>query len=151
VELADLAAACVEEHQGRAFTRRITLGVGFGEPGTVKADPRALRRIFTNLLSNALSYTEEGGRVRVDVRCEDGTVIAQVRDSGIGFSGRERTRAGRAFQRFDRPGTVTGAGLGIAIAMELARRMGGAMRLSSESGHGSLMELRLPKIEEINS
>jgi len=42
---------------------------------------------------------------------------------------------------------VTGAGLGLAIAMELARRMGGAMQLSSTPGNGSIMELRLPKIE----
>ena len=150
VELADLALACVDDHQGRAFTRRITLGLGMGEPGTVKADPRALRRILTNLLSNALTYTEEGGRVRVDVRGEDGLLILQIRDSGIGFSGHERVRAGRAFQRFDRPGTVTGAGLGLAIAMELTRRMGGAMRVSSDPGEGSLMELRLPKIHDIN-
>ena len=70
-------------------------------------------------------------------------------DSGLGFSGAERPKAGRAFQRFDRPGTVTGAGLGLAIAMELSRRMGGTMQLSSASGEGSVMTLRLPKAEEL--
>ena len=150
VELADLAAACVSEHEGRAFSRRIMLQAGLCEPGHVRADPRAVRRILANLLSNALAYTAEGGIVRVDVRSEEGAIVASVQDSGIGFSGLERSKAGRAFQRFDRPGTITGAGLGLAIAMELARRMGGAMRLSSAPGEGSVMELRLPKIEEIN-
>jgi signal transduction histidine kinase len=71
--------------------------------------------------------------------------VALVRDSGAGISSAEHGRAGRAFQRFDRTGQVTGAGLGLAIAMELARRMGGAMRLSSGPGDGSIMELRLPR------
>ena len=68
-------------------------------------------------------------------------------DSGKGFTPRERLRAGKPFERFDRGGTVTGAGLGLAIAMELARRMGGAMRLVGEGpGHGATMELRLPRL-----
>ena len=143
VDLAEIAATCVEEQKGRAFSRHIDLAMGFAEPGLVRADPRALRRIFHNLLVNALTYTGEDGCVRVDVRAEDCTLIATVTDSGIGFSGSEAQRAGRAFQRFDRTGTVTGAGLGLAIALELARRMGGAMRLHSEAGVGSVMELRL--------
>jgi two-component system cell cycle sensor histidine kinase PleC len=149
VELAELAAACVEEQQGRAFSRRIRLEAGFCEPGFVRADSGAVRRILTNLLANALTYTAPDGQVRIDVRAEDGAIALLVCDSGIGFSGRERSMAGRAFQRFDRPGTVTGAGLGLAIAMELARRMGGTMQLSSASGEGSVMTLRLPKAEEL--
>jgi signal transduction histidine kinase len=143
VDLAEIAAACVEEQKGRAFSRRIDLAIGFAEPGTVRADPRALRRVFHNLLANALTYTGEGGSVRVEVRSADDTLVASVSDSGCGFSVTEAQRAGRAFQRFDRSGSVTGAGLGLAIAMELAARMGGAMRLHSEAGHGSVMELRL--------
>jgi signal transduction histidine kinase len=68
----------------------------------------------------------------------------KVADSGNGFSEVERYRAGRAFQRFNRPGAITGAGLGLAIAMELARGMGGAMQLSSAPGQGAQMDLRLP-------
>jgi signal transduction histidine kinase len=113
----------------------------------VKPISSAMRRILSNRITNALSYTEKGGSVLVDVRVDEGAGIASVRDSGQGFSAIERGRAGRAFQRFDRPGQVTGAGLGLAIAMELARRMGGAMRLSSAPGQGSAMELRLPKAD----
>jgi signal transduction histidine kinase len=113
----------------------------------VRADPLAVKRILSNLIANALTYTQAGGNVLVDVRADEGAGIALVRDSGAGFSSAERGRAGRAFQRFDRAGRVTGSGLGLAIAMELARRMGGAMQLSSTPGHGSIMELRLPKID----
>lgn len=148
VELAELTRTCVEDHQGRAFSRRISLSLAFGEPGRVRADPRALTRILSNLLTNALTYTADGGIVRADVRFEDGAGIVIISDSGGGFSDAERRRAGRPFTRFDRPGTVTGAGLGLAIAMELARRMGGAVRLNGQDGasRGATMEVRLPRL-----
>ena len=67
----------------------------------MRADPRALRRIFNNLLVNALDYTREGGTVRVDVHTEEDTLVATVVDSGSGFSGAEQRQAGRPFQRFE--------------------------------------------------
>ena len=146
IELAEAVGASIEEQQGRAFSRRISLSLAFGEPGRVRADPRALRRILSNLLSNALTYTAEGGIVRADVRFEEGAGILTLSDSGAGFSPGEAKRLGKPFEPFNRAGTVTGAGLGLAIAMELARRMGGAMRLAGESGHGATVELRLPRL-----
>jgi signal transduction histidine kinase len=146
VELAVLTLACVEEQQGRAFSRRISLSLAFGEPGAVRADASAVRRILSNLLANALTYTAEGGIVRADVRFEEGAGILTLSDSGQGFTPHERCAAGKPFERFDRTETVTGAGLGLAIAVELARRMGGAMRLAGEPGQGAVMELRLPKL-----
>ena len=145
VNLAALVDECIAEHQGRAFSRRIGLSTGLCEPGQVRADAAAVKRIFSNLIGNALAYTAEGGMVRLEVRFEEGAGVAVLRDSGMGFSPTERKKAGRPFQRFDRPGTVTGAGLGLAIAVELARRMGGAMRLASAPSGGSVMELRLPR------
>ena len=146
VDLAAVAQACIEEHQGRAFSRRVSLSLAFGEPGLVRADIGAVRRILSNLVTNALTYTQEGGIVRADVRFEESAGILTLSDSGMGFSADERGMAGKAFQRFDRADTVTGAGLGLAIAMELARRMGGAMRLAGERGQGSIMEVRLPRL-----
>ena len=146
VELAALVGTCVDEQQGRAFSRRINLSLGFGEPGLARADAQAVKRILANLLSNALTYTGEGGFVRADVRFVDGAGVITLTDSGAGFSPTEHARAGKAFERFDRAGKVTGAGLGLAIAMELARRMGGAMRLASQPGQGAVMDVRLPRL-----
>ena len=143
VELSELAALVTEEHQGRAFSRRIRLETGFAEPGLVRADALALRRVLTHLMDNALAYTAQGGRVLVEVRAEERCGLVRVSDNGGGFSGPERLKAGQAFQRFDRPGCVTGAGLGLAIAMELSRRMGGTMQFQAIPG-GTAMELRLP-------
>jgi len=146
LELSELAAMIVDEHRGRAFSRRVRLEMGFAEPGLVNADAAAVRRALTHLITNALTYTKEGGVVVVDVRAEEACGRVRVADDGAGFTGAEQRKAGCAFQRFDRPGCVTGAGLGLAIAMELARRMGGAMQISSTEGKGTMMELRLPAL-----
>jgi signal transduction histidine kinase len=146
IDLSELAYACVNDHVGRAFSRRISLEVGYAEPLEVHADPQAVRRIVTNLLINALSYTPEGGAVRVEVRSQQGTAIIAIRDTGFGLSDDEIARAGKPFLRFDRSSGETGAGLGLAIAFALARRMGGAMRLAGARGEGTAGELRLPII-----
>jgi signal transduction histidine kinase len=143
-DAAEVVGACVGEQAGRAFSRRIALEMSPAAP-TVRADPMAVRRILTNLLSNALLFTAEGGRVRVQLREEEGAVAIAVIDNGNGFGPGETGSAGNAFKRFERAGVSTGTGLGLAIAVSLARRMGGAVRLDSLHGEGTLAELRLPK------
>src|SRR5205823_8409204 len=68
---------------------------------------RALARILSNLLANALAYTAEGGIVRADVRFEDGAGVLTLTDSGAGFSDAERGRVGRPFTRFDQIGRAS--------------------------------------------
>jgi signal transduction histidine kinase len=145
VDVCALAATAVGEHAGRAFSRRVALEIGFAHAGPALADPLAVSRVLTSLITNALLYTPEGGLVRVDVREEEAAIVARVVDNGHGFSREEAARAGQPFKRFDRPGASTGAGMGLAIAMSLARRMGGALKLDGTPGGGSVAELRLPK------
>jgi signal transduction histidine kinase len=144
-DAAELVGACVGEQAGRAFSRRIALEMSPAAPSPVRADALATRRIVTNLLANALLYTQEGGRVRVILSEEEGAVAIAVIDNGNGFHPGETGNAGGAFKRFERAGVSTGTGLGLAIAVSLARRMGGAVRLDSTHGEGTLAELRLPK------
>ena len=143
-ELSDVVSRCVNDHQGRAFSRRITLAPGTLDPIRVHADSAATARILTALLSNSLSYTPEGGRIRVDVYAEDYAAVLKVHDSGAGFSDDEARLAANAFARFDRAGATTGAGLGLAIAASLARRMGGALVIGGRRGEGGITALRLP-------
>ena len=144
-DVTELVCACVNESVGRAFSRRIALDMVPSSPAEVNADPMAVKRIVTNLLSNALLYTHEGGRVRVSVHEDEGAVAIAVTDNGNGFSSAEADKAGTAFRRFERAGVSTGTGLGLAIVVALARRMGGAVRLASSHGEGTCAELRLPK------
>ena len=144
-DVTELIGACVSESAGRAFSRRIALHMLPAGPAFVEADPMAVRRILANLLSNALLYTPEGGRVRVSIREDEGAVAITVADSGGGFSAGERSIAGTAFRRFERVGVSTGTGLGLAIVVALARRMGGALILSGAPNEGTSAELRLPR------
>jgi signal transduction histidine kinase len=148
-DLARLAQELADEHAGRAFASRIVLDFVPTATAPTHADPLAVRRIVTNLLANALAYTPAGGRIRVEVDGDDGAVTVTVRDSGPGFRPHEAHAAGNAFARFDRHGAQTGAGLGLAIAMALARRTGGALRLGSAPGQGTRTELRLPRAGQI--
>jgi signal transduction histidine kinase len=150
VELAEIAAGVMAEQEGRAFSRSISLTTGFCEPGAVRADAKAVKRILSNLVDNALAYTPEGGRVRLEVRFEAEAGVVRLTDSGQGFSEGERARAGDAFRRFERKDAVTGTGLGLAIAMELARAMGGAVTLdglpAGNDQAGTITEIRLNRV-----
>ncbi len=145
VDLAAIALDCVNEQAGRAFSRRIHLDMGYALPIGAIGDGAAVKRILTSLIDNALSYTGEGGLVRVEVREDEGAIAARVIDNGHGFTRGEVQVAGRPFKRFDRRGSTTGSGLGLAIAMALARRMGGAVHIASLPGEGTIAELRLAK------
>jgi two-component system cell cycle sensor histidine kinase PleC len=145
IDISSIARAVLDELAGRAFSRRIRLTVSIADEAPAMGDALAVKRILANLLTNALQYTPEGGAVRVAVRSEDGAVVAAISDTGLGFTPDEQKVAGYAFVRFDRPGAVTGVGMGLAIAMALARQMGAVLRLAAAQGQGTTAELRLPK------
>ena len=145
IDVSAIARFVVDELAGRAFSRRIRLTVSLSECAPAMGDAQAVKRILTNLLANALAYSPEGSAVRVQVRSEPGAIVASIRDGGIGFSREEKSALGVPFTRFDRPDAVTGVGLGLPIAMTLARQMGGAVRINGAPGEGTSAELRLPK------
>ena len=144
IDASVVARQAVEDFAGKAFARGIRLTVSLPACAPVLADATALKRILSNLIVNAVQYTPEGGQVRLQVKREDGAVVFAVRDSGYGFDAWEAAAAGKAFVAFKRPGAVNGAGLGLAIAMALARRMGGTINLGGGPGEGAAAELRLP-------
>ena len=146
IDIAKIVEDCVGECAGKAFSRRVALNLGFVAAAEALADPLAVRRIVNSLLSNALLYTQEGGQVRVEVHEEDGAVVVSIADNGTGFTRLEAATAGVPFRSHARQGTTTGLGMGLTIAMALARRMGGAIRIGGLSGEGTVAELRLPKL-----
>ena len=126
------------DEKGLAITCLIDSGV----PDWVVGDPVRYRQILTNLLGNALKFTEKGS-VQIEVSsapCADGVELqVSVRDTGIGVSPEAQERLFQRFAQAD--ATMTrkfgGTGLGLAIAKQLAELMGGTIRLESELGEGS--------------
>jgi signal transduction histidine kinase/type II secretory pathway pseudopilin PulG len=117
-----------------------------GDQLMVRADRDKVRQILLNLVSNAVKFTSEGGRITVDCSGADDMAEIRVRDTGIGIPEDRRrsifepfVQGGRALNR-----THEGVGLGLPISRDLARAMGGDITVESEVGRGSVFTVRLP-------
>ena len=137
-DLAELADECVAA-LAPSFPKGLTLVNAGGAP--VRADREAVRRILDALLENAAKYAADAGPVTVMVR---GTSAA-VADVGAGLAASDARHVFERFWRADNSVTRTtgGAGLGLAIAQELATGMGGALTVAPNAPHGCIFELKL--------
>ena len=118
------------------------------EPVVVDGDFKRLEQIVANLLSNALRYTDPGGRVVVRVRLESGNAILEVADTGIGVAEGDVEHVFERFWRGEksRSRTTGGAGIGLAIVKELVRAHGGQVSVDSAPGEGSTFRVTLPAL-----
>ncbi|WP_445258956.1 ATP-binding protein [Nocardioides aurantiacus] len=140
-----------------ARSRRIDLSVRVPDrPVALRGDPCQLERLVLNLVSNAVKFTPQGGRVDVDLTvqddpghpdCQDGpTASVTVRDTGLGIPLEEQ---GRLFQRFFRSSLATeqaiqGTGLGLSIVQAIAVAHDGRVECESTPGSGSTFRLVVP-------
>ncbi len=112
----------------------------------VHADPDRFRQILTNLVNNAIKFTESG-QVRVTAEAQGDTVTVHVTDTGVGIPDAYRDKIFQEFFQVDQ--TLVrrqgGTGLGLAIARRLARLMDGDISVESVPGKGSRFSLRLPR------
>jgi PAS domain S-box-containing protein len=120
-------------------------------PVQVLSDEGKVRQILTNLLDNAVKFTPEGGiALRVNTRREGDhywRLILEVEDSGIGMTPEETAKLFKPFEQTGAGAKFGGTGLGLALSRELARLMGGDIRVNSTLGHGSIfhVEINIPK------
>jgi len=112
----------------------------------VFVDRSKVERIVTNLVSNAIKYTEKGGRVAVYVGLLMNDVYVKVADTGVGIDQENLPKIFDRFYRVDRTGSrmFGGTGLGLSIAKELAELHGGAIEISSTLGKGTSAVFRVP-------
>lgn len=115
--------------------------------GTVSAtfDRVRLEQVLTNLVSNAIKYSPDGGEVTLALRTEGGCAVFQVTDQGIGMSAAEKERLFEPFRRLgaSREG-IPGVGLGLFVVKRIIDAHGGEVRVHSTPGAGSTFEVRLP-------
>jgi signal transduction histidine kinase len=112
----------------------------------VHGDPDRIRQILLNLLTNAVKYTDDGGRVHITARSENEQVVIRVRDTGVGIDPAMHERIFDPFVQLRRGaggGLADGVGLGLAISRELARAMEGELTVDSQPGIGSTFMLSL--------
>lgn len=110
------------------------------------ADPFALESIFGNLISNAINYTPDGGKVRVRAKRLKNRISVEVIDNGMGIDVRHLERIFDRFYRVKDEKTryISGTGLGLPIVKELLEKVGGKIRVKSTLGKGSTFTVMLP-------
>jgi len=102
--------------------------------------------MMRNLVENAVKYSDDGGKVAVSLRSDDGGVRFEVADDGIGVPERDIERVFERFYRVDRARTreTGGTGLGLSIVRNVVLAHGGQVDLSSTEGNGTTVLVRLP-------
>ncbi len=141
-EIANAALGSV----GQSSTHAVTIEIPRDLPFVV-ADRDKLLQVLVNLLSNAIKYSPAGGTVRLTARKnDDGFVLMDVIDQGMGISQEDQEKLFTSFYRIKRPETqnIQGTGLGLSIVRSLIELMGGHVHLTSELGLGSTFSVTLP-------
>jgi signal transduction histidine kinase/AmiR/NasT family two-component response regulator len=115
--------------------------------GVWRGDASRLRQVLSNLISNAIKFTDRG-RISISVDRQGGSLAFSVRDTGIGISSESLPRLFSKFSQVDDSNTrrFGGTGLGLAISRELAQMMGGDIEVESHSGAGSTFRVTVPLV-----
>lgn len=146
VELAAVIGEAVGRNRLRAETLEVQLCIGAVAPAVLVADGLQLVSAVSNLVDNAVKYSDVGGSVRVTSELVDGAAEIQVADQGVGIPARDLDRIFERFYRVDRARSrdTGGTGLGLAIVRHVATNHGGEVSVVSREGEGSTFTLRIP-------
>jgi PAS domain S-box-containing protein len=111
----------------------------------LNSDKDKIRSVVTNLVSNAIKFTPEGGRVSICIQCRAEELIMSVSDTGIGIPKKELPKIFARFYRVYRPGTqIQGTGLGLAIVKKIVMMHDGRIEVESEVNKGTTFTVFLP-------
>lgn len=145
-DVAEIVGNITNEMKVLANEKGLELKEEFAQIKTIKVDPERLKQIIVNLISNAIKYTRKG-RVDVQIKQDDKMVYVIVADSGMGISAENMKKLFSKFYRIKTPETaeISGTGLGLWIAREMAQKMGGDLNVESIEGVGSHFTLSLKK------
>ena len=133
----------VDEFQAlHAETHHIIYKSEFHE--NIEGDPRLLRQIAANFISNAVKYSPRGSEIQVSLKPANDHVILKVKDNGIGIPPDDLAKVFASFHRAANVGNIAGTGLGLAIAQQAAELHGGTVSLESEVGIGTTITVQIP-------
>jgi len=145
VDLNSLVAETTERAQIASTDHHITTELDGAMP-TVTADPDRLVQVISNLLTNAVKYSPDGGDVKVVTRSENGSAHVSVIDQGVGIGPEFIDRVFGRYERFENSKTsrVVGTGLGLAISRQIIELHGGKIWVESKPGEGSTFQFTIP-------
>jgi two-component system cell cycle sensor histidine kinase PleC len=113
---------------------------------TTTGDRRALKQVLLNILSNAVKFTDEGGRIEVRSHKSDKGLVLTIADTGIGIPKASLSKIGQPFEQVQSQYAKSkgGSGLGLAISRSLVGLHGGTMRIRYKIGYGTVVSLQIP-------
>ena len=152
-DLAVIAAEAVDTTEPLGAARRVRCLFSQDGPAFVVGDREGLLRLASNLVSNAVIYTEPGTTVEVEVGSDAGETYLEVRDRGPGVAPEERARIFERFVRLEpaRARNPEGSGLGLAIVEQVARAHQGRVQVLERPGGGAIFRVVLPSANAVQS
>ena len=147
IDVADVLAQAIEVSQSLAASRQQTIHVSADRPLAIDGDPLRIEQVLTNVIHNALTYSEPGTDIHIAARLVDANVVVRIRDQGIGIPPSQLTRVFDLFAQVDHSlaRSVGGLGIGLTLARTLVELHGGTIEAHSEGlGRGTEFVIRLP-------
>ncbi len=108
-------------------------------------DPKLLRHILNNLISNAIKYSPKGGDIFLKLISHENEIIFEIKDKGIGIPDSYQTKLFQLFERGDNVGDIEGNGLGLSIVKKAVELLKGEIKVSSEQNIGTTFTITIPK------
>lgn len=140
VQVGQIAAEVLARFEPQIAAQRLTIHQEFGMTSSLVGDPEEIRQIFTNLISNALHATPEGGTLRLRIAEEAGAILIDFSDNGCGIP---REHLQRVFEPFFTTRTK-GTGFGLSVVLRIVKTYGGKIAVESEPGVGTTFHIALP-------
>lgn len=149
VDLVAIARTAMDTMRPYAIQRDVVLNLLTREPVEMDADSEELEIIFNNLISNAIKYNRDGGRVDCSIASGEGCLVIQVTDTGIGMTPAEIEKIFDDFVRIKNEKTknITGTGLGLSIVKKLIDHYNGRIEVVSSPDAGSTFKVILPTVK----
>jgi len=146
MDLRGFATRLVDEVQSATNRRCPIEWVPAELPAQAELDEGMLRHIFTNLLVNAVKYSDPGRPVRFEMRADGAGIVSTIRDRGIGIPAADQQWLFNAFHRGRNVGERSGTGLGLVIVKRCVDLLGGRIKVESKPGEGTTVTVRLPQL-----
>lgn len=146
IEIVKLIIGVTELLQGSALQKSISISRNLPRNAVVFADKSMISTILRNLISNAIKFTHQGGKIEISIEQKQKELLVAVKDSGVGINKADIDKLFRIEGKFSKPGTINekGTGLGLILCKEFVDKHNGEIWVESEIGSGSTFIFTIP-------